>query len=132
MIADTGVSAIIGIKASRSDSKSGVFWVQMEKQSVLPAVVLSQIAGAGIPTMDGPSSLRKARIQFSCYGMKYSDAKKLARAVRNLLDGFAGPLPNGVEVGNTMLLLEADTFEDAPFSFNCPMDFEFWYTESGN
>lgn len=96
----------------------------------MPGIALSQIAGAGIPTMDGPDPLHSARIQVSCYGMTYSDAKQLARAVRNALEGFSGSLPDGTQVGQTILASEMDAFEDAPFSFHCPIDFEFWYSES--
>lgn len=130
------VTAIIGTPSDRAAKKpgppaagSGVWWVEMPEGSMLPGLVLSQIAGAGIPTMDGPDALHSARIQVSCYGTTYSDAKQLARAVRNALEGFAGNLPDGTQVGQTILASEMDAFEDAPFSFHCPIDFEFWYSE---
>jgi len=123
------VTAIIGTLASRTDKKSGIFWVQIPEEAILPAIALSQIAGAGIPTMDGPDPLHSARIQVSCYGMTYGDAKQLARAVRDTLEGFAGTLTGGTMVGQTILASEMDAFEDAPFSFHCPIDFEFWYSD---
>lgn len=126
----TAVTTIIGTPATRTDRRSGVSWVQMVEGADLPALVLSTISGEGTPSLDGADPLHTARIQISCYAGTYAGAKALARAVRNLLEGFAGSLPEGTNVGNVILNAEMDAFEDGPFSFHCPLDFEFWYSEN--
>jgi hypothetical protein len=130
LLGTSAITAIVGTPDSRPDKKSGVWWVEMPEEALLPGIVLSQVSGAGIPTMDGPDPLHTARIQVSCYGETFADAKSLARAVRTTLEGYAGTLPDGTAVGQTILVSEMDAFEDAPNSFGCPVDFEFWYSES--
>jgi hypothetical protein len=137
LLQTSAITAIIGTAATRATEQpgppapgSGVYWQQMPEGSLLPGLVLSQISGGGTPTLDGADPLHTARIQISAFGMTYGDAKSLSRAVRATLEGFAGTLPDGTLVGQTILSSEADAFDDGTFSFHCPTDFEFWYTES--
>ena len=137
LLQTSAITAIIGTVAKRAanpipgDSPgSGIYWAMMPEKAPLPAIVLTTVAGAGTPSLDGADPLHTARVQLSCYGRTYSDAKALARAVRNLLEGYCGTLPDGTHVGDAILNIEADTFEEAPFTFHCPVDLEFWYSES--
>lgn len=137
LLQTSAITAIIGTSAARAANPvpgaspgSGVYWALMPEKAPLPAIVLTQIAGAGLPTLNGPDPLHTARIQASCYATTYAQAKNLARAVRNLLEVYTGTLPDGTSVGNVILNLEADSFEEAPFLFHCPVDLEFWYSES--
>lgn len=133
LLATPSVTAIVGTKDTRLDKKSGVYCAYEPEEVLAPNVAISQISGEGIPTMEGPDGLHSARMQFSCYGEKYADAIGLSRAIRNLLEGLNGAgavqLPDGTTVGQAILRSESDGFQEAPFLFHCPLDFEFWYSE---
>jgi hypothetical protein len=46
-------------------------------------------------TMGGPSGLVAIRMQLDAYSPNPDDADALARAVKKLIDGFSGPMPDG-------------------------------------
>lgn len=131
LLAASPITAIIGTPATRKDGRSGIWPVQMPEAATYPAIVFSQISGDGNPSYDGANSLHQCRISFGCYGKNYADSKRLQVAVRQLFEGFHGVLPDGTPVDNVILELELDAFEDAPFSYNAPIDFLFVYVDTG-
>jgi hypothetical protein len=124
-----GVTALVGTPGTRPDVTTGIFSGQLPEATPLPALCMTQIAGVGDVTLDGPSRLRNARVQFSCYGHSFGDAKRLAVAVRSVLEGMHATLPEGTQVDVALPLLESDTFEEAPFVYHTPLDFQFWFRE---
>jgi hypothetical protein len=109
---------------------TGIFSGQLPEATPLPALCMTQIAGSGDVTLDGPSGLRTARVQFSCYGHSFGDAQRLAVAVRSVLEGMQALLPDGTDVDVALTVLESnDTFEEAPFTYHAPLDFKFWFRE---
>jgi hypothetical protein len=123
------VTSLVGTPNSRPDGTTGIFPVQLPEATPLPSIAIVQIAGLGDVTMDGPSGLRSARVQFSCYGHSYCASKRLAVAVRAVLEGMHQTLPEGTQVDVALPLLESDTFEEAPFVYHTPLDFQFWFRE---
>lgn len=57
----------------------------------------------------GVVSLRFARVQFSVWDSRYLGADPAAEAIRHVLDGFKGALPDGTTVSSCV----CDSFEDA-------------------
>lgn len=125
----SGVQSLLGTTSTRSDKTTGIFAAYMPEATPMPAIVYTTVAGAGFSTMDGASNLQSARLQFSCYGVSYSAAKELAGAVRSVLEGLKATLSDGTQVDNATRVLESDTFEEAPFIYHTPMDFEFLFRE---
>lgn len=123
------ITALVGTPATRKDNSPGIFPVQSPEQTPTPFVVYSQISGDGNPSLDGANALHQCRLSFSCYGSTYLDAKKLQRAIRQLFEGYSGELPDGTPAENFVLVLETDAFEDGPFLFNAPIDFQVVYVD---
>lgn len=116
----------------RPDNTTGIFPAQMPEASPLPVIVYSQIAGENAAnSLDGANALHSARYQFSCYGKNYADSKRLAKALRDTLEGLHATLLEGTEVDNILLNMESDTFEEAPFIYHTPVDFEILFREAG-
>ncbi len=132
LAAAASLTALLGTPSSRTDGTSGIFPVQMPEATVMPAIVITQIAGQGNPVMEGADPLHTARVQFSCYGKSFADAKKLSTTLRRYLEGWQGTLPDKSEVDSVILVLESDGFEVAPFIFHCPIDFEISYRDTGD
>lgn len=128
------VTAILGTRATPPGrtATTGVFLTQMPEAEPLPAIVHSQIAGDGIMTMDGPSSMRFARWQFNCRAKKAIQAKQLQRAVRQVLEAFTGTTSDGTQIGNIECVLEMDAFEDAPFGFAAMLDVQVAFLDLGS
>jgi hypothetical protein len=129
--AQTSIGAILGTQNSRADQTSGIFGGQAPDAPVLPVIVVEQIAGESIMSFDGPDKTRRARFQFTCRSKTRLGAKQLMRAARSVLDNFVGLLPDGTEIQNMQTVLEADSFEYAPFDYAAPLDVEITYVDSG-
>jgi hypothetical protein len=97
----------------------------------LPAIVYKEIHGDGEFSMDGPDQLQYSRMQFSCYGKVYSDAKRVARVLRLELEAFTGALSDGTQVQHMIRESELDIFEDVPLVYCTAVDFRIIYEDSG-
>jgi hypothetical protein len=96
----------------------------------LPDIIINRISGAPVYTDQGESGLATARIQIDCWGLTYSSAKTVARAVIASLSAFFGT------VGSTTfqyILLDAERdFPEggsnaAEYLFRTNLDFIVWY-----
>lgn len=112
---------------SQGRATTGIFAASMPESAVLPAIVFTDIHSEDTMTMDGPDPFTMTRMQFSCYGATYADAKHLARAIRNLFENFQGTLADQSQVDSMRRIGEVDAFEDAPFSYAAHVDFEIAY-----
>jgi hypothetical protein len=130
--ADT-IVAIVGTPQTRQEKSktTGIFKVQMPEGAAMPAVIISQIAGESLFSMDGPNALRFVRYQFSCYGSTPAAAASLQRAVRRVLENFTGTLNDGSEVDTMECILEMEVFEEAPFIFSAPVDVRIAFRDLG-
>jgi len=120
------------VGASRKDKTTGIFGGQAPAQTPLPFVVIEQIGGDPIMTLDGPLLTRTARFKFSCHSDSRLAAKRLMKAVRGVLEGFTGMLPDGTNLQNAETVLEADAFEYAPLDYVAPLEVEMLYDDTGS
>lgn len=128
---NAAITAILG--TARTDKSAGVFAVKMGDDADLPALVVTQIAGAGdSDTLDGAEATGSARYQFSCYAKNFDDAKRLARAVKKALVGFRGTWSEGTQIQAVTLVLETDGFAAGPLAFHVPVDLEFVFADVGS
>jgi hypothetical protein len=137
LLADTPTVAILGTPAARGAEEpdgvdtSGIFSGQMPEGAALPAIVYFDVHQDSTMTMDGPDTFTIGRMQFSCFGENYADAKHLARAVRRALEAFQGTLADGTEVDSIRRVSELDAFEEGPAAYMTPVDFEIAYRDVG-
>jgi len=130
LAASAAVVAVVG--ASRKDKTTGVFGGQAPAQTPQPFIVIEQIAGDPIMTLDGPDPARTARFKFSCHSDSRLAAKRLMKAVRGVLENFTGILPDGTQLQNAQTVLEADAFEYAPLDYVAPLEVEMMYADIGS
>lgn len=104
---------------------------ELTSLAALPAIVYREIHGDGEFSMDGPDQLQYSRMQFSCYGKVYIDAKRVARVLRQELELFTGELDDGTVIEHAQRESEVDMFEDAPAIYCTAVDFKITYQDSG-
>ena len=116
--ADAGVKAQVAAR---------VYPLKMPQKVPLPALTYQKVSGPRLQTQQGPS-LANPRIQFSCWGAGYGDAKKTADAVRKALRYFTG----GDDFTSTRGLQEneVDVFDDDTGFFGVHIDFVFLHGEA--
>lgn len=110
---NAGVAAICGDRS---------YPVQAPQTAAAPYVVWQRISSTPVNTHDGAAELDTVLVQFSCYGLTFTQAHDLRRAVRSALESVA--LGNGA-VG--IVANVRDGFEDAPTPplFRSDVDIEF-------
>jgi hypothetical protein len=104
---------------------------EISADAPLPAIVYKEVHGDGEFSMDGPDQLQHSRMQFSCYGKVYLDAKRIARTLRQELEAFTGEMADGTVIEHMQRESEVDIFEDAPFVYCTAVDFKIVYQDSG-
>src|SRR5690348_8536175 len=128
---DATITALLNARQTSpgAPKTSGVFPLQMPEGDPLPAIVYQEIFGAGTITQDGPDPLQYSRMQFDVYGPTYLVAKKLARALRQLLEGTTGQLADGTLLFSVERVSEMDAFEEEPFVFRAVLDVHVSYDD---
>lgn len=127
------MTALLGTTATRPDSTNGVFPTQAPDEPAMPYMVLSQVSGAPLQeSMAGTGPLTTERWRFSCYGTTYKNAKKLAKALRQLMISVGGNYTVGKAfIEGSWVKLEADEAE--PFGhgtlYSTHVDFEINYVD---
>jgi len=125
LLADPGVSAIIAAK--------GVYFTLAAEQAARPFVVIHIVSAPPAETsLDGVSELISGRFQFDCYADDQLSARKLSRAVRDLLKNYSGGLSDGTAIQFTAVNLDMDDPYEVGgqgFVFRSLLDLSAFYTE---
>lgn len=121
LLAATSVAALA---AARVD------WGLRPQGKVLPAVVLSAPDDRDDIVHDGPSGLVMTRVQIDCWARTAGEAKRLARAIRALLNG------KRLETGGRKFVFRLDAARELPDSdtegtlHRVSLDFRVWHGEA--
>lgn len=90
---------------------NNVFKSVLPRGYTLPAIAIHRYGGTQDYEYDGPIGVREDQVQLDAYGDTAEQAQQVVKAVRALLVGFAGTLPDGTVV--QAMYLERDM--DMPF-----------------
>lgn len=106
LVASASVQAAFGTSIS---SKNAVFFGAASKDPPARFIVINRVdAPPAGQTMDGASDLIDAELQFDAYAENQIAAHTLARAVRDLLKGYNGSLPEGTTIVFTEITADRD------------------------
>lgn len=120
LLADAGVTALVGAR---------VFPGSLPQKLDMPALVFTRVDGAPLYADDGEVGLEDPRIQIDCWGLTYTAAKLLARAVVERLSAFDGTV-GATTFQYIMLDAERDFREggsnNAEYLYRTSLDFTVW------
>ncbi len=80
-------------------------------------------------TNDGPTGFVKARIEYNTWATTYASSKALAVAIRDILNGYTGTLPDGTAVHNIWRDNSTDGFDQDSRLYRVQADYFVIYTE---
>jgi hypothetical protein len=121
LLADAGIAAAVGTR---------VYPVRLPQGTAAASVVYNRISAIGDHTMQGASGLARPRIQIDCWAPTHDAATALANLVKDALDGFRGPMGNGVQVQGAFFDSERDLpFDDDGKLYGVSRDYLVWYEE---
>jgi hypothetical protein len=107
--ANTAVQAIVGAK---------IYPLVMPEGVAVPALVYQKVGTTVVNSLEGFSGIESVRLQFSCYAPTLLQAKQLALAVSNALDGAA--------VLKSTRTMELDGQDPETKNFRVVVDFNIW------
>ena len=112
-----GLTALVGTRIYPVMAPQGVAlpYVAFDRVDTRPEQALGEAAG-----------LATTRVQFDCYAAGAKQAKELADALRQALDGQSGTW-GSVVVGACLWLNELDVYEPETGSYAVPVDFDVIY-----
>ena len=107
---------------------SRIYGQVLPQDATLPAVVFNNIASVPLDMLNGKPVMDRTRIQVDCYARNSHDAKLLAKAIRDSLESYVGPL--GSLTARCIRCIEygVDDFDDVPNDFRVTSEFEIWHT----
>jgi hypothetical protein len=101
----------------------------LPEAAALPSATYQLISSVPEYTNDGPTRMVKARVQIDVWSDSYATCKTLTDALRVLLDGFTGTLPNGVAVSNIIRDNSSDYIEPVSRLYRVQTDWLVIYDE---
>lgn len=102
LMADAGVSAIV---------EGRVYPGALPRNATGPALVYQLIAVTRERGLGGPTGLSRAVFQFGCARGRGTDGESLAEALRQMFDGFIGPI-GPYTIIESILASETDLTDD--------------------
>lgn len=117
-MADQALTAII---------KDRLYPLAIPDTGTVPAIVYQRVSSPRTLTLFGDSA-NNPRIQLSCYGATYGQAKQLAILLYKSLDCFRGALGNKTKAAVFMDDVR-DSFEQETMRFRSDVDFFIMHTK---
>lgn len=127
---DATIGPMVGGQASPFVPGNRVRPIMLPEGSNYPAIVFLAVSTAPLTSMDGVNALQMTRYQLDCYGQNVPQAKLLAQAVHNLLDGYKGTLSDGTEIQSCLPNSDVDGFEYDAQVFCIHLDFNIRFIEA--
>lgn len=101
--------------------------------TVGPAIVFKIVGGNSDATIDS-DGMQKLRVQFDCYAVGtstasgYTAANSVREALRELLNGYQGMLPDGSFLDNADLIESRDAFMNEARQYVAEIEFYLLFT----
>jgi hypothetical protein len=87
------------------------------------------VSGNSVLTLDSKSWDMK-RIHFDSWSAVYADTRAALRAIKQLLHGFSGALPDGTYVNSCCAGVPSDYFEDAARIYRGSCEYTLYFREA--
>lgn len=114
---DPTISAMVGDRISP---------VLLPEGSPMPAMTYQVTRGTSDPTFD-TSGLIKLFMQFDCFGLNYSDAAQLRKALVMVLNGYQGVLSDGTNLQLAQFQQPVDFYIEDVRQYRCAVEFYFLF-----
>lgn len=123
------LSAQSTITSMVQDSDGIRIWPLVLPQSpVLPAVVFSNLGGDPVNKQNGKPTTERTTFQIDCYATDGRTAKLLAKAVREALESYVGPMGDSEVQAVFVVEHGVDNYDDVPADFRVTSEYLFWHT----
>jgi len=105
-----------------------VYPVALPQSPQYPLILYTKITGMRDHHLQGPSGHAHPRFQIEAWAKTYTEAKTLADAIREALDGYSGTAA-GTKIGSCLIESEQDIYESEIEVYRVTSDWFIWHEE---
>ena len=102
--------------------------VTIPQSPTYPLILYTKITGMRDHHLRGPSGHAHPRFQVEAWSKTYTEAKTLADAIREALDGYAGTV-SGTIIRSCLIESERDDYQKAVEVYRELQDYFIWHEE---
>ena len=103
IVTNSAIKTAVGVDANGTTS---AYWILAPQGAKIPFLILSRVATTDNYGYGGTVGVRNSLFQVVCYASTYLASRQIASVVRQALQNFTGPLPDGTVVQS--LFIEKD------------------------
>ena len=102
--------------------------VALPQSPTYPLILYTKITGMRDHHLQGPSGHAHPRFQIEAWAKTYTEAKTLADAIREALDGYSGTAA-GTKIGSCLIESERDDYQNEIDVHRVIQDYFTWHEE---
>ena len=125
---ETAIRYILINDSTVKDITTRCYPVTIPQSPQYPLILYTKITGMRDHHLRGPSGHAHPRFQVEAWSKTYTEAKTLADAIREALDGYSGTA-SSTKIGSCLIDSEQDIYESEVEAFRVIMDFFVWHEE---
>ena len=125
---ETAIRYILINDATVKAITTRVYPVTIPQSPQYPLILYTKITGMRDHHLRGPSGHAHPRFQIEAWAKTYTEAKTLADAIREALDGYSGTAA-GTKIGSCLIESEQDIYESEIEVYRVTSDWFIWHEE---
>ena len=102
--------------------------VTIPQSPTYPLILYTKITGMRDHHLQGPNGRAHPRFQIEAWSKTYTEAKTLADAIREALDGYSGTA-SSTKIGSCLIESERDIYESEIEVYRVIQDYFIWHEE---
>ena len=125
---ETAIHSILINDSTVKDITTRCYPVTIPQSPTYPLILYTKITGMRDHHLQGPNGRAHPRFQIEAWSKTYTEAKTLADAIREALDGYSGTAA-GTKIGSCLIESEQDIYESEIEVYRVIQDYFIWHEE---
>ena len=125
---ETAIHSILINDSTVKDITTRCYPVTIPQSPTYPLILYTKITGMRDHHLQGPNGRAHPRFQIEAWSKTYTEAKTLADAIREALDGYSGTAA-GTKIGSCLIESEQDIYESEIEVYRVTSDWFIWHEE---
>ena len=125
---ETAIRSILINDATVKDITTRCYPVTIPQSPTYPLILYTKITGMRDHHLQGPNGRAHPRMQIESWAKTYTEAKTLAGAIREALDGYSGTA-SGTVIGSCLIDSERDDYQKEIEVYRVMQDYFIWHEE---
>ena len=125
---EAAIRSILINDATVKDITTRCYPVTIPQSPTYPLILYTKITGMRDHHLQGPNGRAHPRMQIESWAKTYTEAKTLADAIREALDGYSGTA-SSTKIGSCLIESERDDYQNEIDVHRVIQDYFTWHEE---